>query len=298
MKRMRIPLIIALAVAAIGILFGSIFDFQISSAIASRTNGFGLGVSILAPTLGFCGMSFIGGAFLAFGLQKSRPVWLRVISFIIAVGGYGASVYYSGKEYFGVNGFANAAPSVVGYLIAAVVLALACFLGYWLFRKNESEKGWIFLAIALGVVFLVLVPEITGLKSLFHRPRFRLLADDASLAFKNWWQPTFDYKDYIAAHPGITSEEFKSFPSGHTAEISILLPVIVFLPLAEPKAEKYQLPCFLGAIALCLLTMLSRILAAAHFLSDVSFGFFLMVLTTFIANEVTMRIKALQPVEE
>ena len=68
---------------------------------------------------------------------------------------------------------------------------------------------------------------------------------------------------------------------------------IVFLPLADKKFEKIQLPLFLGACGLILLVAFARILAAAHYLSDVSMGATIMLILLFIANEVVMRIKAL-----
>ena len=63
MKNMRIPLLSALGVAILGIIIGSFLDFQLSSAIASADNGFGLFFSVIGPTIGFCGLSFIGGGF-------------------------------------------------------------------------------------------------------------------------------------------------------------------------------------------------------------------------------------------
>ena len=102
----------------------------------------------------------------------------------------------------------------------------------------------------------------------------------------------------MIANYGIHKDNFKSYPSGHTAEASIVLVAFTFLPLANKKFEKYQLPLFLGGCALVLLVALARILAAAHFLSDVSFGATIVITLVFIANEVVMHIKALQIKEE
>ena len=65
MKNMRIPLIIVTGVAIIGIILGSFFDLQISSAIASPTSGLGLTISAICPTLGFAGVAVMGGGFIA-----------------------------------------------------------------------------------------------------------------------------------------------------------------------------------------------------------------------------------------
>ena len=68
--------------------------------------------------------------------------------------------------------------------------------------------------------------------------------------------------------------------------------------LKESDIEKYQMPAFYGACGLVLLVALARILAAAHYLSDVSFGAIIIITLTLIANEVVMRVKALQVKEE
>ena len=68
--------------------------------------------------------------------------------------------------------------------------------------------------------------------------------------------------------------------------------------MASKKFEKYQMPAFYCAGGLVLLVALGRILAAAHYLSDVSWGATIVLALLFIANEVIMRIKALHLKEE
>ena len=58
------------------------------------------------------------------------------------------------------------------------------------------------------------------------------------------------------------------------------------------------MPAFYGACGLVVLVALARILAAAHFLSDVSMGATIMLTLLVITNEIVMRIKALQLKEE
>jgi membrane-associated phospholipid phosphatase len=96
----------------------------------------------------------------------------------------------------------------------------------------------------------------------------------------------------------IPKDNFKSYPSGHTAEVSILFVAATFFPLANKKYQKYQLPAFIVAGALTLLVAIARILAAAHYLSDVSWGATIMLTLSLIANEVVMRIKPLALKEE
>ena len=146
--------------------------------------------------------------------------------------------------------------------------------------------------VIIGLLLIALLGTIPNLKDAIRRPRYRFLAISDLDYFHNWWEPCKDYKDLMAAY-NVTSEEFKSYPSGHTAEASILLVPVTFLPLANEKYKKLHLPLFIASFALILLVALARILAAAHFLSDVSTGATIVILLTFIANEVVMRVKPL-----
>ena len=299
MKSVRIPLLIALGVAILGIVFGSFFDLSISRAIASSSNGFALTISAIGPTIGFAAVAAMGGGFVRLALHGKYHVALKVLFYVLAAACLGVAIYYPAGEYFGVNGFYGAAPEWVGYLIVIVPEAAAMVGGYFLFKDCENQNMWIVFCVVIVILTLVLLAIITGLKGIMHRPRYRFLFDvahDESL-FHNWWQPCKEYKDYIEFFH-TSSDNFKSYPSGHTAEASILLVTVTFLPLANKKFEKYQLLLFFCACGLILIVALARILAAAHFLSDVSFGAFFMIFLTTIANEVVMRIKALQIPEE
>jgi len=297
MKTMRIPLYIALGIGIIGLIFGSIFDLQISTAIGNPNNYFAITVSVLGPTFGFLAISFIGGGFLALGLKKERfKTFARVLFIIAAVGAYGVSVYFAGKEYFNSHGFHKALPSFVGYLIAAVPLAGGFVGGFFVLKKSQYQYDWIILIIIAAVAFMALVPAVTLIKEIFHRPRFRTVINYSDIEFHQWWQPCANYKELMAAH-GLISEEFKSFPSGHTTEASLLMIPTIFMPLISEKFKKYQVPAFFIAFAFALLVALGRILAAAHYLSDVSMGFIIVALFNIIANEIVIHVKKLHPEE-
>ena len=297
MKNMRIPLIIALGVAIIGIILGSFLDLNISSAIASSTNGLGLTLSAIGPMIGFAGVAAMGGGFIAFIIKGKYHIVLKIIFGVLAAGCFGVALKYPAGEWFGINGFYGAAPEWVGYLIVLVPEAAAGVGGYFLFKDIKNKNMWIVFCIIIGLLTIALLGVIPALKGFMHRPRFRTISQYTDIAFHNWWEPCKDYKDLMATY-GIESDNFKSYPSGHTAEASILLMPIVFLPLADDKFKKYQMPLFYFGCGLIVVVAFARILAAAHFLSDVSTGATVMITLLLIANEVVMRIKALQPNQE
>ena len=297
---MRLPLLIAWGVAVLGIVLGSFFDLQISSAIASANNGFALTVSAIGPTIGFAAVAAMGGGFVALIVKGKYHVALKVLFGVLAAACLGVAIYYPAGEYFGVNGFYGAAPEWIGYLIVIVPEAAAMVGGYFLFKDIQNKNIWIVFCVVIVLLLIALLAAIPTLKDLIHRPRYRLLAvfeSNPDIYFHKWWEPCKNYKELIETY-NIHKDNFKSFPSGHTAEASILLVAFTFLPLANKKFEKYQLPLFIGGAVVVLLVALARILAAAHFLSDVSWGAFIVLTLLVIANEVVMRVKALQIKEE
>ena len=289
---MRIPLLIAWGVAIIGIIFGSFFDLTISSAIASPSNGFGLTISAIGPTIGFAGVAAMGGGFVALALKGKYHIALKILFFVLVACCLGVAIHYPAGEYFGINGFYGAAPEWVGYLVVIVPECAAMVGGYFLFKDCANQKMWIVFCVVIVLLLIALLAVIPTLKDNMHRPRYRTIST-TPVEFHNWWEACKDYKELMETY-GIAKDNFKSYPSGHTAEASILLVCITFLPLANSKFQKYQMPLFYGACGLVVLVAFARILAAAHYLSDVSTGAFVIITLLLIANEVVMRIKPLQ----
>ena len=303
MKSMRVPLIIALGVAVVGIIFGSFFDLQISQAIANPKSILGLTISAIGPTVGFAAVALMGGGFIAFGLKKDYHIALRILFFVLAAACFAVSIFYPQGEYFGLNGFYHPELNWLSYIIVIIVESGAIVGGYFLFRNCENKMMWIIFCVVIVLLLIGLLAIIPTLKDLMHRPRYRYVCS-SGVKFHKWFEPYKEYDDIMKSLSG-ASKEFikevkencKSFPSGHSAETSILIVAAVFYPLADKRFQKYSLPLFLVACGCTLLIMLARILAAAHYLSDVSWGAGIIILLTFIANEVIMKIKKLH-VEE
>ena len=288
---MRIPILSALGVAILGIILGSFFDYQISSAIASPTSVFGLTVSVIGPTIGFSGLAFIGGGFAALAL-KQKKLWIKICFMALSVAAVFVTVYYAGREYFGINGFYyedKPELNIIGMAIAAVCAIGAEVGGYYVFRNCENKDAWIpFLCIYI-VLLIVLVAAIPILKDNMHRPRYRLISRTDLVAFHQWYQACPEYESLIEA-TGCFPDDFKSFPSGHTGEAAILIVIAAFMPIADEKLKKYQLPMFIGACVFVAFIGFARICAAAHFLSDVSMGATLTLIITCITNEILIYI--------
>lgn len=292
---MRIPLLVVLGVGVLGIVLGSFFDFQISSAIADPHSILGITISAIGPTIGFAAVALMGGGFIAFGLKKEYHIALRVLFFVLAACCFGVSIFYPAGEYFGVNGFSwIGVPKAVGYAVVILPESAALVGGYFLFRNVSNKNMWIVWCTIIALLLIALLAVIPTIKDFVRRPRYRAIIAYEGVTFHNWWEPCKNYKDLMAQYGIESSDHFKSYPSGHSAETSILIVAATFFPLADKKFKKYQMPAFYIACGITALVMFARILAAAHFLSDVSWGMSIVVLLTFIANEVLMRIKAVQ----
>ena len=296
MKNMRVPLLIALGVAVLGIVLGSFLDYNVSSAIASADSALGLTLSAIGPTIGFAGVAVMGGGFIRFALKGEYKLWQKILFWVLSICCFGVSIYYPAGEYFGINGFYGAAPKWVGYLIVLLPEAAAVCLGYFLFKDCENKNMWIIFVIVIVLLLIALLGVIPTLKDMMHRPRFRLIVATGA-DFHNWWEPCKNYKELMELY-NTASDNFKSYPSGHTAEASILLVTSLFLPLAGAKYKKFQRPLFIVSCCLIVVVAFARVLAAAHFLSDVSTGATIMILLLVIANEVVARIKFLHPENE
>ena len=303
MKKMRIPLLVAWSIAVLGIILGSCFDLHISSMIASSTNTYGLAISAIGPTIGFGGVAVMGGGFIALIVKGKYPIVLKILFGILALCCYGVAVYYPAGEWFGVNGFYGVAPEWVGYLIVILPEAAAVVGGYFLFKDYTNKNIWIVFCIIVVLLLIALLGILPNVKDIVRRPRFRFLANSDLTLFHNWWEPCKNFKELMVKYglnPELSSDRdhFKSFPSGHTAETTILLVMTTLLPLANKKFEDYQVPAFILSGLLVMLVAFARILAAAHFLSDVSWGAAIVITLLFIANEIISHIKPLQPKEE
>ena len=299
----RFHFYIAMGILLIGLIIGSCLDRQLSETIFDRYNGFGLTLSSFGMIPGYGFLSFLGGTLLSLGvLDKKHPIWLRIIFGGCCVVLYGLAVYYLGRDVFGVNGFENKKIFWLGFLIMGIICAGLFVFGYFMGKKNENPKMWIIILVLAFAVFMALVPGTSLLKAIMHRPRYRIAIAEGFTDYKNWWQPTSNYKEIIANHIDVLSkEEFKSFPSGHSTAAMVGMMFLSTLPLFDKRLFKYQTLLFYVGMVWALVVMFARILVGAHFLSDTCFGALLTVICYFIANEFIVRLllpKEEKPVQE
>ena len=272
-------------------VIGTFFDLQINSAIFSSMNPFGLTISVLEPVISYGIIAFIGGGMIVYGLRKDFKTWLRVFFFISVVACYGCAVFFAGNEFFGANGFTNKSLMWLGYVMMVPVMAGISFFGYKVTSKSDNENLWIIYLVLLAAFVIAIVPGTTLIKVIFHRPRFRSVVG-SEMEYYAWYQPCTNYKYQMALY-NLESEEFKSFPSGHSTRAIGLCLFVLFLPYINKKYDKLVLPLFIAGLAWALLVMFCRMLVGAHYLSDVSMGAVITITCMLIGSIVLKNIKKL-----
>lgn len=118
--------------------------------------------------------------------------------------------------------------------------------------------------ISIGMMIVINVIKIP-----WGRPRMRLLlATGNESYFQPWWKLGGSLKAKLIAE-GVASDEFRSFPSGHTgcaacAMLAILLPTV-----CKRLRGKERLCLIVGAVWTAVVAF-SRLMMGAHFLTDVT----------------------------
>ncbi|WMJ23597.1 phosphatase PAP2 family protein [Paludicola sp. MB14-C6] len=124
----------------------------------------------------------------------------------------------------------------------------------------------IYLAIASAVV-------INGLKFTWGRMRFEDMTNPV-LQFTPWYMPQ-----------GLTGN--RSFPSGHTTSASMLIVLTMFAKTCEYKLSKVI--CYILPISVIIIMAYSRVVAGAHFCSDVLFAIGITITLFYIIKSLVMK---------
>ena len=259
--------IAVLAVCAAGILIGSLKDFQISEALAHKTD-IGAFFASYGSYFSYC-LYAAAGMCLYKGV-KSRS---RLLAAVLLAAAYFLAVYYSNsytggkvRELFGYTaGSSSVWLSVLSWFFWVVLYAWVPIVLGRLLDESDPAK-----LIAVGAAILiagVLADNVNvWLKQVASRPRYKYLLtlEDPVSEFRNWWQ--------MIPNLAGSNDSFKSWPSGNMTIASMMfsLPMLTGV-MKNPKPWKNR-AAFAFACAFVILYGYNRIHMTNHFLSDVCFG--------------------------
>lgn len=257
-------LLAAALILLVMLAVGSFADYPISLALYHPDNPFGkllAGFGEYPAALGFSA----AGAMLLSAHNRQR----RLAGMLQMIAGC----------WFILSGGAMAAALPTGYLDIPVWLAALIGVGctgltVWgvLLLCRDADRG---IVLRVAAVFLLVIFAdilvVNLVKIPWGRARMRLVASDARAYFMPWWQPGTELRDTLVA-AGIAAEEFKSFPSGHSANSSSLM-LLSLLPVLRPQWKHRQAVLFCVGFGWALAVAVSRIVMGAHYLSDTAVGF-------------------------
>ncbi len=242
---------------------GSFLDYPLSQALYNEQNPIG----IFFAAYGECPAMFgliAAGTMLVIASDHQKK-WLGILQMLGGVFLTAAGVVMSilmPAEYL----------SWSKAVIASISIVLALLVIYGTYRLCKDVNPVIVRRVAL-VMFLVIFADIVVvnlIKIPWGRPRMRLIASNPDAYFLPWWQPGTGLKDSLVAL-GVDSDEFKSFPSGHSANASSMM-LLSVLPWLKPEWKKYQNHLLGFGMAWAVIVAFTRIVMGAHFLTDVTVG--------------------------
>lgn len=183
---------------------------------------------------------------------------------------------YEFRHAFGVR--------LVEVLTALVIGALTVFAFKGISAENLKKLGWFVLAAIVAAAVANLLIMI--IKKPIGRMRFRainstvgsqLIEDGLVSGYTPWFkangQPSKEIIAlFTAKWPG-AKDAFQSFPSGHTCAAATSYALIMLPYAIKFKREKLaKVLCYACPIVITMLVAIARIVAGAHYMSDVTFG--------------------------
>lgn len=154
-------------------------------------------------------------------------------------------------------------------ILVSVFFSIVTGVAVLYFSRKASNKTVLRFAltlafVAIGTMFLINIVKIP-----WGRVRMRLIVQSGNETyFTPWWKAGSAIKDKLIAD-GISKDEFRSFPSGHTGCAACAM-LAILLPTVYPRSYKHTHWLFIGGCAWTLAVAIARITMGAHFLTDVT----------------------------
>ena len=270
----------AIIAAAALIALGSLVDYPLSSALYDAFNPFAMFFAaygaipaplgcVAAGTLFVCGRS----------RDKKLPGSLQGIGGMLLLAVGAGLVCFLPAVYLPVSPVVLAAVGLV-LSIGTVLLTRRLAKG-----ADPAVVTRVALAILLAILCELVVVNL--IKVCWGRPRMRLVASHPEAYFFPWWQRGTALKEPLLA-AGVAADEFKSFPSAHTANAATML-LLGLAPCLNPRLQRYQRALVAFGFIWTAVVALSRILLGAHYLTDTAVGFLIGFLSVYFLGGAAVR---------
>ena len=264
-------------------LTGSVLDYAISQNLYSPSNGFGIFFAAFGEAPAFLVWVAAGTLLIRHRNRERRPIGvLQIVAGGVLITLATAAVAFMPSRYL-----TEVWPVLLG--VIGVVLVAGTSVVTWRASRETDRRLAIRVALVLFFVPFLEMLIVNIVKVFWERPRMRMIDETADASFMHWWLPGYEGKDALLA-AGIEGEEFKSFPSGHAANGAVAMLLTAFVALKDSLRPRADLFLMLG-FAWALLVALSRVIAGAHFLTDVTMGMAITFVTILVAYRLAFRPK-------
>lgn len=249
MKKIRINRTLAgffYGLGILGMLLFAFWDLEISLSLCDPENLFGKWIEAVGDYPMYLSLG-VGSVYLFFReWKKEKSRWLMLLLW-----GLGSLTGAALSSILPIYRMARVEPWQL--LLIPVFLLFFCLIA----KRIPEKEGFAQLAVFAVIYFIAAQIIAYGIKVPWGRLRFRHM-EDPLIQFTPWYLPQ-----------GITGNH--SFPSGHTFNsCSVLL--FLYLPgLYKEKAQPGGWLWFLAG-AWIFMVAIGRIIAGAHFASDVMMG--------------------------
>lgn len=250
-------------ILSVGILFliaGSFLDLRISHALYDPQNLYGKFFAAFAtfPSVLIASFCFMG----ILVTTKKKVSFLYYTGITVNIIITMALIYVTAS----VPGWYFKNWHIQRVLLMAVLTAGEYMLA--LYCRNKDEENFRKAAVTGIMLFIIVLFVYNSIKILWGRERYRHMVKIKNFSgFSRWFIPR-----------GFASgNDFMSFPSGHSANAAMTIWITLF-PRFSTFWKGKEIILKITAYLWTLLSMFSRIVIGAHFLSDITVG----VLITFI----------------
>lgn len=244
---------------------GTFFDYQISIVLYDQSNWFGKIFAGYGQYPTSLAMSVCGTLLIYITKRK-----LSIKTILSYIGGIFLIANALFMAYFDPMQYIPELPIILNVLITSVCVGGLNFFVLRFVKGKERKEIVRFIQFTMFVIIGQLL-FINIIKSAWGRPRMRMIASTKEASFQPWYIMGSEMKDKLMAL-GIAAEEFKSFPSGHTA-CAITALVFSTLPLIADKKSPLSKIIFIFGFIFAVIVGFSRLIMGAHFLTDVTMGF-------------------------
>lgn len=301
-REIAIAFVIALAM----LITGAFLDWQLTYKVYDpvNTHVFGIFFAGISELPVVSALIFSGTGLIM--CTKNRPIWAKIILIVVGVLAILVGMYFTFDTARDWGTFSStSAPEwkwiFIGLAFAFMVgftTAVILFTVFYVRKANKETLIKICIVLLATAAFMAVFSNILKYMWGRARPRYIYTLEGSP---KDYFDPVWTLhplRSLIYKIKGLTdsSNNFKSFPSGHTVYATMAVFFLPMLTLLNDKSKHnrtLQVILFYVGLAWTIINAFSRIYAGAHYLSDTAVG----IMTTLASGLAALGVTRIFPGE-